>query len=162
MLTDISSILQSLTNVNPPITPTPIEKLSRPTQDAYFFLEHKRNYWASRKGLMKDGSFFLTNKDFAYSRKITRRGVIKIKQRLRDAGLIRYAKVKGRYGATFYSLPVFDKKEILKTPTEPQERPPLDPEAVRQMVKLKGKDFVLNCEAFKGYSRAEIEECFED
>jgi hypothetical protein len=162
MLTNIDSILQNLTNVNPPPEPNESAHLSRPDARAYQHLDYKYLYWTSRKKLRSDGSFFLVNSEFAKGINTTPRAICKIKKRLRARGLIRYTVTKGYRGATYYWLPAYDKKEVLKTPEPVQERPPLDPETVRQMAKLKGKDFVLNCEAFKGYSRAEIEGCFED
>jgi len=162
MLTDI--IPEMMTSVNlPPEKKAPDpDNLSRADRRGYDHLEYKYLYWKGKGGLEKDGSFFLSSKDFARGIRVLPRAIRRLKKRLRASGLVRYKVTKGYRGTTYYWLAVNGWKEILKTPEQPQERPALDPENVRAMVRIKGKDWVLSCEAFKAYTKAEIEGCFED
>jgi len=158
----MNNIPEKNENVKPEKRIDESSNLSYWNDRAYKPLEYKYLYWKDKGKLEKDGSFFLSDSDYAYLLHTTRLTAIRRKQALRALGKIRYIAKRGYRGTTHYWLTAYDKKKVLKTPEVPQERPPLDREAVRQLVKLKGKDFVLSCEAFKGYPRAEIEGCFED
>jgi len=161
MFTDI--IPEMLTEVNQPPEKKEFnpDNLSKADRAGYNVLEWKYFYWKNKNELKRDGSFFYVNADFARGAKLKRRGAIRLKQRLRDQGAIRYRTQTGRKGATYYWLPVYDKKEGLKTIEQPEKTLPIDPEAVRAMVKTWGKKWVLNCAALKAYTQAEIEACFE-
>jgi len=144
-----------------PLQPPQEIYLSKACWRFYDLLSGCRNLYNKENKLAKDGSFYKANEFFEKRISVSERWVHYMKITLKEKGLIDYAVQPGRGHATKYWILDKQEKSDLETTPQPQEKQPIQAGAVRQMVAMKGKEWTLNCQAFKAYSRTEIEACFD-
>lgn len=147
-----------------PAGPTEPEKdihLSPTNQRIFGFLVACKKQHAGRKKLPQDPDFYKTNAAIMTALGICERKISYAKNAIAKAGLIRYRAGNGKGHATDYWILDTPQKPPPKNEHQAQERPPLDPEAVKSFAKDHREARTIRFFTRAGYTEAEIRACLE-
>jgi len=122
-----------------------ILKQTETDKRVYGFLLSQRSYWAEKRGLQPDGSFYVNNKKIRKITHVSDSSIHRAKKHLAKIGLIKYRSGDGRGHATTYSI--LDGLHA---------NPPLTPEKAVNFFLRFGEESAKQLLSGEGYSQEEI------
>lgn len=134
-------------------------KLTKSARRLYAFLDYKFLYWQEKQKAKFPGNFYISTDDLIKALDMSRRCVQRSRQLLRDKKLIEYHSEYGRGKSITYSITKRFRPKINEQIEFNETEKKLDPDRVRDSVRLLGREKGVNSWLARGYKKTEILEC---